>query len=154
MQCTMKKTPQPIWLMTELGFFSEDMWTQRVTGIGLQKNPMIIQQEAVHDVKFGVWCTVSAAGITRTISRDHNLTLKGSTHVDTSVWTAVWSRKNTFFFKLGQCICSLGEKFSLLSQHILWQNHKQWPHLPDMKVCDFYLWRMLKDKIYCNDPHT
>jgi len=27
---------------------------------------MIIQQVAVHDVKFGVWCAVSAAGITKT----------------------------------------------------------------------------------------
>jgi hypothetical protein len=53
--------------MTELGFFSADMGTLRVTGTGLQINPMIIQQVAVHDVKFGVWCAVSAGGITRTI---------------------------------------------------------------------------------------
>ena len=66
MQCIMKKTPQSIGLMMELGFFSVDMWTFRVTGTGLQINPMIIQQVAVHDVKFGVWCAVSAAGITKT----------------------------------------------------------------------------------------
>jgi hypothetical protein len=30
----------------------------------------------------------------------------------------------------------------------------QWPpHSPDLNPCDFYLWGMLKDKVYVNNPH-
>jgi hypothetical protein len=25
---------------------------------------------------------------------------------------------------------------------------------PDLKLCDFYLWGNLKDKVYSNNPHT
>jgi hypothetical protein len=25
---------------------------------------------------------------------------------------------------------------------------------PDLNLCDFYLWRNLKDKVYSNNPHT
>jgi hypothetical protein len=30
-----------------------------------------------------------------------------------------------------------------------------WPaYLPDLKLCDFYLWGSLKDKVYKRNPHT
>jgi hypothetical protein len=118
---------------------------------------MIIQQVAVHYVKFGVWCAASAAGITRTIFFNETTTSHwNAQHMLTPVSEQLSDQEKTlFFFKLGQCIRSLGKQFyALLSQYILWQNHKQWPHLPDMNVCDFYLWRVLKDKIYSNDLHT
>jgi hypothetical protein len=28
------------------------------------------------------------------------------------------------------------------------------PHLPDITLCDFYLWGSLKDKVYKTNPHT
>jgi hypothetical protein len=31
----------------------------------------------------------------------------------------------------------------------------QWPlRFPDLNLCDFYLWGMLKDKVYVNNPQT
>jgi hypothetical protein len=31
----------------------------------------------------------------------------------------------------------------------------QWPpRSPDLNPCDFYLWGMLKGKVYVNNPHT
>jgi hypothetical protein len=31
----------------------------------------------------------------------------------------------------------------------------QWsPRSPDLNPCDFYLWSMLKDKVYVNNSHT
>lgn len=38
---------------------------------------------------------------------------------------------------------------ALHEMFVLWP-----PHLPDLSVCDFYMLRNLKQKVYCNNPHT
>jgi hypothetical protein len=41
----------------------------------------------------------------------------------------------------------------VFGDHVI--SHGLWPpHFPDLTLCDFYLWLILKDKVYKTNSHT
>lgn len=124
------------------------------------ENPHLIHEVPLHDQKIGVWCAVLASRVIgpiffdTTVNTDVYLTI-----LDDFAQQLTEEEREYCFFQQDGATCHTSER-SLARVHELFTAERTvskdlWPpRSPDLSTCDFYLWGMLKERVYQNNPHT
>jgi hypothetical protein len=113
----------------------------------------------IHHIKFRMWCVVSARRIVspifdhKTVNSDRHVkkTLEIFEHLTDDERQYGYFQQDNATEKIARnSIIALQEVFDdkIISTG-LWP-----PRSPDISVCEFYLWRNLKGKLYRNTPRT
>jgi hypothetical protein len=130
------------------------------TRIWSDENTHPVIQIPLHDMKIGVWCAVSARRIIGPVF--YHETVKSDRYVrnilepffeqliDDEIQYGCFQQDNAIAHTARNSMSALQEVFDdrIISTG-LWL-----PRVPDLSVCDFYLWGNLKGKVYRNTPHT
>ena len=124
------------------------------------ENPMLIQEVPLHGVQVGVWCAMSATRIIGPIFFSETL---NSHRYVTQILTPFFERLSDYertyaFFQQDNASSRTANNSVRCLQSVFGDriiSRGLWPpYSPDLNPCDFYLWPMLRDKVYGSNPHS
>ena len=120
----------------------------------------VIHKTPLHDLKIGVWYTVSETKIVGPIFFQSTLNIDIHLHILEQFNNQLTPQdKMQFFFQQDGTTCCMSHR-SLTRVHDMFTEKRTiskglWPpRFPDLSSCDFYLWETLKQKVYANNPHN
>lgn len=150
-----------------LTFFTDEAWftlrgrvNSQNNRYWSQENPHDFHELPLHDSKIGVWCAVSENRILgpifyeETINSDRYVRLILTPFFEQLVEEEKLHRHfmqdNATAHTANNSMDAIDEIFG---ERVI--SRRLWPaRSPDLNPCDFYLWGMLKDRVYVNNPRT
>ncbi len=153
-----------LWISDEAYFcLSGSVNKQNMRFWGLQ-NPHVIHEQPLHDEKLLVWCAMSEHGIIGPFIFDGTVNSQRYREMLHDCFfprlralriplASAWFQQDATAHCSNENLQLLGSKFGdrLISR----RTERPWPpRSPDLSVCDFFLWRYLKSKVYANGPNN
>jgi hypothetical protein len=151
-----------------LFFMSDEAWFHVSGYVNAQnsriwdtKNPHVLHQRPLHDIKVGVWCAVSAWRVIGPIFFEDAVNSDRYVSDILEPFFQELTEKDTRYGYFQQD--SATAHTARNSMQRLWDvfddeqiiSQGLWPpHSPDLSICDFHLWGNLKGKVYKNNPWT
>jgi hypothetical protein len=139
----------------ELLFFSDEAWLHLSGYVNTQnnrfwssENPHQLHEHPLHDIKVGAWCAVTSKRIIGPVF--YNETINSQRYVNLILrpfFQELTDKEKTAMLQL---ILLIGRSSEVFGDQVI----DQWPPCsPDLHLCNFYLWGMLKDKAYVHNSH-
>lgn len=148
----------------ELLFYSDEAWLHLSGYVNSQnnrywcaENPHQLHVRPLHDVKIGVWCAISARRIIGPIF--FRETINADRYIDLILRPFFQElteeeRSNGYFMQDNATAHTANRSMEVIREVFEDRVVNYPPRSPDLNPCDYYLWGMLKGKVYVNNPHT
>lgn len=146
-------------------FFSDEAWFHLDGQVNAQNsrtwstfNPRLIRERPLHSEKIGVWCAISRKRVIGPLFYDQNVTAAVYQNLLLAFISLLEPDERQCWFQQDGAAAHTAHTTTAMLEEFFddrFISRGLWPpRSPDLTPPDFFLWGMLKNKVYANNPRT